>query len=136
MDNIFDLADKLKELKQKAKELKDEEKRISEETEKVEQEMAAAMVEEEIQNFSRGCTLFYLNTKTYASANPEKKQELFTALKEQGYGDLVYETVNSNSLSAFVKEQIEQNEGEMPEWLDGLVNTFDKTTIGMRKAAK
>ncbi|WP_370813336.1 gp33 family protein [Ruminococcus callidus] len=31
-------------------------------------------------------------------------------LKENGCGDLVYETVNANSLSAFVKEQIAENQ--------------------------
>ena len=48
----------------------------------------------------------------------------------------MYETVNANSLSAFVKEQISENGDELPDWLNGLVNVFEKTTVGVRKAAK
>lgn len=131
--NIFELADKLKELRDKKKQLENEVKEINTEIEKTEQELVQQMLEEEMQNFSRGGILFYLNTKTFASPVQEQKQKLFQILKDEGYGDLVYETVNSNSLSAFIKEQIEQNEGELPKWLDGLVNVYDKTTIGMRK---
>lgn len=127
------LADKLKELRDKKKQLENEIKEINTEIEATEQELVQQMLEEEMQNFSRNGTLFYLNTKTFASPVPEQKQQLYQVLKDNGYGDLVYETVNSNSLSAFVKEQIEQNEDKLPAWLDGLVNVYDKTTIGMRK---
>lgn len=48
----------------------------------------------------------------------------------------MYETVNANSLSAFVKEQVAENGDMLPDWLDGLVNVFEKTTVGVRKAAK
>ena len=58
------------------------------------------------------------------------------ALRGEGFGDLVYETVNANSLSAFVKEQIEENGDVLPEWLDSLVDVFEKTSVSLRKAAK
>ena len=61
---------------------------------------------------------------------------MFSALRAGGFGDLVYETVNANSLSAFVKEQVAENGDMLPDWLDGLVNVFEKTTVGVRKAAK
>jgi hypothetical protein len=46
----------------------------------------------------------------------------------------VYETVNANSLSSFVKEQMEENGGEVPAWLSGKVNVFEKTTVSVRKS--
>ena len=64
------------------------------------------------------------------------KDALFEALKANGYGDLVYQTVNANSLSSFVKEQIESNGDTLPGWLEGLVSLFDKTTVSVRKATK
>jgi len=39
-----------------------------------------------------------------------------------------------NSLSAFVKEQILENEDLLPNWLEGKVNVFERTTVGVRKA--
>ena len=65
-----------------------------------------------------------------------RKDELFAALRGEGYGDLVYETVNANSLSAFVKEQIAENGDVLPAWLTGLVNVFEKTGVSVRKASK
>ena len=61
---------------------------------------------------------------------------LFEELKNKGYGDLVYETVNSNSLSAFVKEQMAENNDTLPNWLIGLVRVFEKTTVTVRKTSK
>ena len=80
--------------------------------------------------------MFCLTTKPHASAAAGHKEELFTALRGEDFGDLVYETVNANSLSAFVKEQISENDDMLPDWLNGLVNVFEKTTVGVRKAAK
>ena len=62
-----------------------------------------------------------------------QKDELFGALRANGYGDLITETINAGSLSNFVKEQIAENEDVLPGWLDGLVNVFEKTTVGVRK---
>ena len=66
----------------------------------------------------------------------EQKSNLFEELKNKGYGDLVYETVNSNSLSAFVKEQMAENNDTLPNWLIGLVRVFEKTTVTVRKTSK
>ena len=78
--------------------------------------------------------MFCLTTKTRASAAADRKEELFGALEREGFGDLVYQTVNANSLSAFVKEQIAENGDELPGWLDGLVRVYERTTVGVRKA--
>jgi len=40
--------------------------------------------------------MFCLTTKTRASATEGKKDELFAALRAQGFGDMIYETVNAN----------------------------------------
>ena len=94
------------------------------------------MAETETQNFTRAGVIFCLTTKTRASALAGQKEALYDALRTQGFGDLVYETVNTNSLSAFVKEQIEANKDTLPEWLNGLISVFDKTTVGVRKAPR
>lgn len=140
---LLELADKLKELKEKKKSLDDEVKANNAEIESIEEQLVQAMLQEEMQNFNRAGTLFYLNTKVFASAVPEKKAELYEALKENGFADVVVETVNSNTLSALVKEQIaeidevnEEGKQVLPEWLNGLVNTYEKQSVGMRKASK
>lgn len=131
---IFELADKLKELRELKKWTESELKEINATIEQTDYDLSNLMAESETQSFNRSGTLFYLNTKTYASAAAEKKEDLYQTLKDKGFGSLVVETVNANSLSAFVKEQIMENEDVLPSWLDGKVNVFEKTTVGVRKA--
>jgi len=132
-DDIFSLADRLQTLKEQKRKLDSAIKEVTAEIDEVETKLAELMLEEEMQNFTRNGQMFYLSTRLYASAVAERKEELFTWLKENGYGDLVYETVNANSLAAFVREQMEETE-QLPEGLAELVNVFEKTTVGMRKA--
>ena len=135
-NDLFALADELRELKETKKRLEDELKTVGLEIDRVDAVLAQRMVDAETQNFTRNGTMFSLISTTRASAAAGRKDELFEALREAGYGDLVYETVNANSLSAFVKEQTTENGDTLPEWLDGLVTVFEKTTVGVRKAAR
>ena len=64
------------------------------------------------------------------------KDELYSKLREEGYGDLIHETINANSLSSFIKEQISENDNLLPSWLEGLVNVYERNTVGVRKATK
>ncbi|RKJ81233.1 hypothetical protein D7X33_04670 [Butyricicoccus sp. 1XD8-22] len=135
-DRMFTLADRLRALRDEKAEADKRLKEIKEEMDEVDYQLSEVMAGSETQNFTRAGMMFCLTTKTHASATAGRKEELFAALRGEGFGDLVYETVNANSLSAFVKEQISENGDALPAWLDGLVNVFEKTTVGVRKAAK
>ena len=132
----FDLADRLKELRDEKKALEQQLKELSARLDETDEALACAMLETETQNFTRSGVMFCLTNTTRASATAERKAELFDALRSEGFGDLIYETVNANSLSAFVKEQMAENADALPDWLDGLVNVYEKTTVGVRKAAR
>lgn len=138
MDNsvMFTLADRLKALRDEKADAEQRVKDLNDTIEEIDYQLATMMEESETQNFTHSGVMFSLTTKTRASATANRKEDLFQALREEGFGDLVYETVNANSLSAFVKEQIAENKDALPEWLDGLVNVFEKTTVGVRKATR
>lgn len=138
MDNnvMFELAERLKTLKQKKKQKEIELRDISDELSQTEEVLAEFMTMNETPNFTHGDTSFSLRTSLKASAVSGKKEELYSSLKNAGYGDLVVETVNPSSFSAFVKEQIAENENELPEWLNGLINIFEKNTVSTRKYTK
>ena len=133
MTDMFELADRFKELRERKAELADETKANNAEIEQAEYDLSQLMAQTETQSFQRAGTLFYLTTKTYASADKEHKDELFDVLRNEGYGSLITETVNANSLSAFVKEQMSENDDVLPDWLEGKVNVFDKVTVSLRK---
>lgn len=135
-EELFALADQLRELKETKKLAEQELKEITEEIDRVDAALAEQMIAAETQNFTRNGTMFCLTNTTRASATAGRKEELFSALRGAGFGDLVYETVNANSLSAFVKEQTTENGDALPQWLDGLVAVFERTTVSVRKAAR
>ena len=131
---LFELADQLKELREKKSALEAELKKINRDIDNVDWHLSNEMAENEMQNFTRSGLMFYLTSKCRASAVEGAKSDLFDALRENGYGDLITENVNANSLSSFVKEQMSENDDVLPSWLDGLVNVFDKCTVGVRRA--
>ena len=135
-DKMFELADELKTLRDLKSDLESRVKDVNDKIDAVDYRLSELMAETETQNFTRAGTMFCLTTKTRASAAAGVKDSLYIALKDNGFGDLVYETVNANSLSSFVKEQTEGNGDTLPNWLEGLVNVFDKTTVSVRKSIK
>ena len=138
MDNnvMFELADRLKKLKEEKKQKELELRNISDMLYQIEEALSEFMTLNETPNFTHGGTSFSLRTSLKASAVAGKKDELHSSLKEAGYGSLVVETVNPSSLSAFVKEQISENDNELPKWLNGLVNIFEKNTVSVRNYKK
>lgn len=134
MDNrIFELADQLKAAKDKKKELDAQSKEIGAKIEELDLALSDAMAEADCERFSRNGSTFYLNTRLYASPIAGQKEAMFQALKENGYGGLVTETVNANTLASFVKEQMAENNDEVPAWISTVVNTFEKVSVGIRK---
>lgn len=139
MDNsekMFELADRLKALRDEKKDAEQSLKELNTTIDEVDFQLASLMADTETQNFTRSGVMFCLTTATRASAAADRKDDLFEALRTEGFGNLIYETVNANSLSAFVKEQTAENDDALPDWLSGLVNVFEKTTVGVRKAAR
>ena len=130
---IFTLADDLKAAKEKKKELEVQTKEIGAEIEKLDRALSDAMAEAECDRFSRNGSMFYLSSRLFASPAAGRKDEMISALKQNGYADIVTETVNANTLASFVKEQMAVNDDAVPKWLSDGINTFEKISVGIRK---
>lgn len=130
---IFEMADKLKAAKDRKKEPDAQVKEVNTEMESLDLALSDAMAEAELDRFSRNGSTFYLNTRLFASPAAGRKDDLMQVLKDQGYGSIVVETVNANTLASFVKEQMAANEDVIPEWLSDVVSTFEKVSVGVRK---
>ena len=130
---IFEMADKLKAAKDRKKELDAQVKDVNAEIESLDLALSDAMAEAELDRFSRNGSTFYLNTRLFASPAADRKDDLMQVLKDQGYGSIVVETVNANTLASFVKDQMAANEDVIPEWLSDVVSTFEKVSVGVRK---
>ena len=131
---IFEMADRLKSLKKQKKDLEDSVKAIGSEIEELDRQLSDAMTEAELDRFSRNGSTFYLHSRLYASPSTGRKDAMMQALKQNGYGSLVVESVNSKTLSSFVREQMEANEGNIPSWLGDTISTYEKISVGIRKS--
>lgn len=133
---ILALADKLKSLRDTKSDVDAESKFLGGEIEQVTAELSELMTENEMPSFTHSGYTFSLSTRTFASPLAGDKENLYTALRENGYGDLITETVNSNTLSSTVSGLIEENDDTLPEWLIGKVNTHDKVSVRITKSNK
>ena len=131
---LLELSDRLKELRMQKSDLEREVKGINEEIDGVTTEMIDLMTTEELTSFNRNGTTFSLVTQEYPEPEPERKGELWEVMKKNGFEDLF--TINSQTLSATVKELIAANEGILPEWLDGLIKIAEKNSIRVAKSKK
>ena len=135
MDNrLLELSDKLKDLRLQKSELELQTKGVNQEIENVMTEMIGIMTTEEVTSFNRNGTTFSLVTTEYPAPEPDKKGELWEAMKGNGFEDLF--TINSQTLSATVKELISENGGVLPEWLTGLIKVAEKNSIRVAKRKK
>ena len=130
-ERIFDIADKYKDLRQKKDDLTFQLKEINEKLEESEKLLINEMLSEEVPSFRRNGSLFTVVTKEYPSAVIERKEELYERMKEKGFKHLF--TINTNTLSATVKEMKSNNDDVLPEWLEGLIQITEKQSIQLRK---
>ena len=133
-NKLFLLADELMRLRGQKEELEESLKEVGKQLNSVDFKLCELMTESKTQNFTRAGLQFILTNKPKVSSTAENKEDLINALRARGFGDLVTETVNSNSLQAFVKEQIDLNDDILPEWLNGLVSIYERVSCTVRKA--
>ena len=96
--------------------------------------LTQCMVDEEVQSVNVAGKLLYLRSDIQASYNKEIEDRFFDTLEAHGYGAIIKPTVNNRTLKASVRELIEQNDGVLPPWLEGMVNIFTKTAVSIKKA--
>lgn len=101
--------------------------------EEIEQGMFAMMVEEGIDGLKHGGFSFTPSVRPFASLAADTKEEGFEWLRENGYGDLVKESVNANSLSSLYKEL---GADEAPEEFRALLNVHHKQQINVRRSGR
>ena len=129
--DLFELADMYYEARQDKEQKEQIYKDACLIADQLEKELLEKMTDNELDNFKRNGIQYSAVTREYLSANPETKVELYKRFKEKGFESLF--TINANTLSGFVKERIRENDNVMPTWLEGLINTFEKQSIRIRK---
>jgi len=140
----FVLADMLAGLDSQKSKLKKKLDNIKEQREKIEEILMEKMSENGIQNINAGDRTIYIHRQYWAGAKNEREQ-LVQALKDIGMQDYVKENYNTHSISAWVRERIEEYENEndtvvddpieiLPEELQEEMKISEKVQLRSRRA--
>ena len=106
---------------------------------KLKAEIAETMIDEDIPSQGYGDYVYSLQDKIKYSKRgeaelQEKGLDFFEVLREQGFGDIIKETVNANTLQSTMNAVADENDGELPPELDEIVSSYEMTDITRRKS--
>ena len=125
-------ADTLTALRDEKAALQTKLKEVQADIDSVEAELISLMTDEECTGFDRNGIKFSLVVKEYPGAIPEEKEELYRRMRSHGFEHLF--TINTQTLSATVKELKANNDDVLPEWLDGVIRIYEQPSIRVMKS--
>ena len=132
--SMLSAADTLKTLRDEKSALQAKLKDVQEGIDAVEAELIQMMTDEECTGFDRNGIRFSLVIKEYPGAVPEEKEELYRRMRSHGFDHLF--TINTQTLSATVKELKANNDDTLPDWLEGVIRIFEQPSIRVSKSKK
>lgn len=132
--DLFDKLDKYNELLSKKEELAALTTENNKAIELARTELTNAMIDAEVDKLSRHGFNFTLGEKVQYSKVGGVDEELMEALRDDGLGDIIKETVNPKTLQATMRELAEQNGGELPEQYREMIREYRYFDVGRRKA--
>ena len=131
---MLSAADRLNALRDQKNELQAHLKAVQEQIDETEAELIQVMTDEECTGFDRNGIRFSLVIKEYPGAIPEEKEELYRRMRSHGFDHLF--TINTQTLSATVKELKANNDEMLPDWLEGVIQVFERPSIRVSKSKK
>ena len=141
MEKLITLDDKVrtyKELLDKKDELAEQTKENNKKLDELEQEIAQQMVDEEKPDTTVDGFKYSLQEKTIYSKIGEDKLiekglDFFEVLREEGFGDLIVERVDTRTLNSAMNNLVEEI-GELPRELEECLNIYSQLKVVKRKA--
>ena len=137
MNTMNELATKLKALRDKKEELAEATKQNNADIESTELELSNLMIEEGNDGFELNGYKFTLQYKDIFSSTVDKRPALIEALKLHGIDreEIITETIPAQKLNSIMKAIYEENGEELPEEFEGIVTTYAKQGVGVRKVS-
>ncbi|GMO03675.1 hypothetical protein LSA36186_19240 [Lachnoanaerobaculum sp. JCM 36186] len=135
---LDDKVREYKELLDKKDELAEQTKGNNKKLDELEQEIAQQMVDEEKPDTTVDGFKYSLQEKTiYSKIGEDKLMEkgldFFEVLREEGFGDLIVERVDSRTLNSAMNNLVEET-GELTEGLAECLSVYSQLKISRRKA--
>ena len=128
----IEILSEVSELHAEKRAIKARESQINARLAKINDQAVNTMIDSEIKNLNVKGRIIFVNKDIYAKVpDTSSKEQVCNLLRDFGYGDLIKNTYNANSLSALLREIIKEN-GELPKEFDGILGTSERLTIRSR----
>ena len=137
MSTLNELAKEFKLLKEDVAAMEDTLKEYKAALAEAESALADYMLENDNKSFEWGGAKFIVTVKPQYTVLAEAREALLSALKLFGIerSDVVTETIPAQKLNSLMRGVLEENDGELPEELDGIVKVFNKKSVSLRRGA-
>lgn len=133
---IIELIDRFKKALEDKEALAEATKRNNALVTDIRDKLAQAMVEAEIDQVGRHGINWKLTPTTKYSKKAGADDALFDALRNNGLGSLIRETVNAQTLQGAMSELARENDDELPDEFAEVINTYEYMDISHRKSTK
>lgn len=130
---IADLARLYSALKERKSTLNAEISEINVQLDGVELDLHDALILAELDKVAIDGVTYKPVVKQYASIPGDKQEAAFAALRAEGHGGLIKETIHPGTLNAWIREIFDSTMGALPEWIPENINVFSKKEISARK---
>ncbi|MGN1318329.1 MAG: hypothetical protein ACI4VF_04880 [Lachnospirales bacterium] len=134
---IFELIDIYKELLDTKEDLVLKNKSNNKKIDEIKKLLSQAMIDNECPKISRNGFTYSLQAKTIYNKKSndellENGLDYFDVLRQEGFGSLIKETVDSRSLSSALNNYVDEN-GELSPGLESIVSIYETYDISKRK---
>ena len=99
-------------------------------------ELNSTLIEQDLADgvFRRGKKIKPDSKTRYSPAGGVGDPKVAEWMRNNGYEDVVKEQIHASTFNSVVHEAIKNNNGQLPDELRSLVNSFETYTVSMRKA--
>lgn len=132
-DDTTTLVRKYLQLRVREDELKQRGGAVKEEADRLEQQLMEVFAQQSIDRMTMDGHTVYLHSQMWASAKDGQKPELIAALDACGMDHLAQRSLNSNTLSALVREY-DNDERPLPAAVEEHVHRTYKYTLRKRRS--
>jgi hypothetical protein len=92
------------------------------------------MVENGLEKVSIDGVSYRPEIKVHAAIDKDFDEALaFGIIAERGFGGLIKATINATTYAAFVREQMQDNDGEVPAWIAEFTKVYRARKVATRR---
>jgi len=130
--SIADMARKYMALRTEYSDLERRTKEAKQMRDEAERMLADSLIDEGMDSVKVDGRNFRLSSTTKALVNKADMDVYMERLRQRDLGDMITTSVNFNTTQAFIKSQLAENGGILPDWLEDIAHVSTEPSIILR----